>query len=529
MMKHLINILVVFFLIQGGFEAMAQRPVPAVNQQLLQKSTNTDPKISPASLEKFLAKERLSATDAAALKKFYADRDFRFAWLTKDGLGEHVQSFWKRYEGYMSYTRDSSFYNLKLHETIKVLASQDNYKSTPADTIIELSLTHHFYTFIQRVYSGKIDPINFQWHIPRKKVAVLSLLGDFLLNPNDDLDWLPVSQQYLKMREKLVELQTRQQQEKQESLFLADQKLIRPGDTSSMIIAIKRRLLLTGDMVVEDNSPAYTENAVAAVLNFQRRHGLAGDGIIGPQVIKSLNIPLNKRIEQLMINMERVRWVPAQKPGTSVWVNIPDYKLYVLENNVEVLSMGIIVGQAANRTVIFSDEVQYVVFSPYWNVPESIVKNEIVPAMSRNQSYLADHQMEIVNTRNGLPVVRQKPGSRNALGRVKFIFPNVYNIYLHDTPQKSFFERSDRALSHGCIRLSKPMELAKYFLKNDPSWTDDKIRSAMATDQEKWVKLSKSVPIYIGYFTAWVDVEGQLHFREDIYGHDKRVADQLFN
>jgi murein L,D-transpeptidase YcbB/YkuD len=190
--------------------------------------------------------------------------------------------------------------------------------------------------------------------------------------------------------------------------------------------------------------------------------------------------------------------------------------------------MDIVVGKEANRTVIFSDELKYVVFSPYWNIPRSIVRNEIVPAMNRSSSYLSRNNMEITGNSNGLPVIRQKPGKGNALGKVKFIFPNQYNIYFHDTPAKTLFSRQKRAFSHGCIRLEQPFELAKYLLRNDNEWTDNKIQTAMNQSSEKWVELEKPVPVFIVYFTSWVDQEGLLHFREDIYGHDKRMERHLF-
>jgi murein L,D-transpeptidase YcbB/YkuD len=168
--------------------------------------------------------------------------------------------------------------------------------------------------------------------------------------------------------------------------------------------------------------------------------------------------------------------------------------------------------------------MKQIVFSPYWNIPESIVKNEILPAMKRNRAYLRNHQMEIVGTQNGLPQIRQKPGPKNSLGKVKFLFPNKYNIYFHDTPAKALFSRNKRAFSHGCIRLSRPFELAKYLLKDMPGWTDAAIHSAMNAGSEKWVSLKQPVPISISYYTAWVDSSGDVHFRDDIYGKDRNLV-----
>jgi murein L,D-transpeptidase YcbB/YkuD len=177
----------------------------------------------------------------------------------------------------------------------------------------------------------------------------------------------------------------------------------------------------------------------------------------------------------------------------------------------------------AHNTVIFNGNLKYVVFSPYWNVPPSIIQKEVVPGIKRNKNYLANHNME---WNSG--AVRQKPGPRNSLGLVKFLFPNSYNIYLHDTPSKSLFSESTRAFSHGCIRLAEPKRLAEYLLRNDPGWNEASITKAMNSGKEKYVALKQTIPVFIGYFTAWVDRDGKLNFRDDIYGHDKEMAEHLF-
>jgi murein L,D-transpeptidase YcbB/YkuD len=200
----------------------------------------------------------------------------------------------------------------------------------------------------------------------------------------------------------------------------------------------------------------------------------------------------------------------------------------VFASDTEALTIKIVVGRAANHTVIFSDQLKYIVFSPYWNVPRSITRNEILPAMKRSKNYLERNNMEITGYSDGIPVIRQKPGRGNALGRVKFIFPNSYNIYFHDTPAKSLFESQSRAFSHGCIRLQKPSELAEFLLRDDPAWTKKRIDDAMSRKSELWVTLREPIPVYIAYFTSWVDETGNLNFRDDIYGHDSRMAQHLF-
>ncbi|HEY0730828.1 MAG TPA: L,D-transpeptidase family protein, partial [Chitinophagaceae bacterium] len=245
------------------------------------------------------------------------------------------------------------------------------------------------------------------------------------------------------------------------------------------------------------------------------------------QLIKELNVPVEKRIEQLLVNMERVKEMPVESGGTRLVANIPEFKLHVYEGDRHVFDMAIVVGTQGNKTVVFNDVMQHIVFSPYWNVPQSIVKNEILPAMRKNRGYLSRNGYEQTGTENGLPVIRQKPGAKNALGKVKFLFPNSHNIYFHDTPAKSLFEMRKRAFSHGCIRLSEPKKLAEYLLRNDPEWTSAKIDKAMNAGKESWVKLNEPVAVAITYFTAWVDKQGVLNFREDIYGHDKQLAKRV--
>jgi murein L,D-transpeptidase YcbB/YkuD len=241
--------------------------------------------------------------------------------------------------------------------------------------------------------------------------------------------------------------------------------------------------------------------------------------------------------------MERLRWMPDQPMGDFLFVNIPAYKLYVHEQGRVAWSMDVVVGREATRTVIFSDSLSQVVFAPYWNVPQSIIRNEILPAVKRDPRYLDRKNMEVVRGgkvvpsqridwkrySSGVPfVIRQRPGGANALGRVKFLFPNAYSIYLHDTPSKGKFKEDQRAFSHGCIRLSEPMRLANYLLRGDTAWTEARIERAASATQEITVPVKPAVPVIIGYFTVWADSAGVVNFRDDIYGHDARLGRELF-
>jgi murein L,D-transpeptidase YcbB/YkuD len=211
-----------------------------------------------------------------------------------------------------------------------------------------------------------------------------------------------------------------------------------------------------------------------------------------------------------------------------ILVNIPEFVLHVYEGNKKAFDMNVVVGKEGHNTMMFNGDLNQVVFSPYWNVPPSIVKDEILPAVNRNPGYLASQNMEQVGMEGDLPRIRQLPGPKNSLGRVKFLFPNSFNIYFHDTPAKSLFEKDKRAYSHGCIRLSDPGKMANYLLRDNPEWTPERIEEAMNSGTEKYVKLKKAVPVIITYYTAWVDESGRLNFRDDIYSHDASLAQKMF-
>jgi murein L,D-transpeptidase YcbB/YkuD len=203
----------------------------------------------------------------------------------------------------------------------------------------------------------------------------------------------------------------------------------------------------------------------------------------------------------------------------SIVVNIPSFTLTYFKEGKPVLVSRVVVGKSMNKTAVFSGQMNQIVFSPYWNVPPSILRKEILPAIAKNSNYLAKNEMEWVGNR-----VRQRPGPQNALGKIKFVFPNSHLIYMHDTPSKNLFNEEQRAFSHGCIRVARPRNLAIEILKDDKNWTIEKIDDAMDSGVEKAYNLKTRIPVYIGYFTAWVDREGQIHFYEDIYGHDERLS-----
>jgi murein L,D-transpeptidase YcbB/YkuD len=325
-------------------------------------------------------------------------------------------------------------------------------------------------------------------------------------------------------------------------------KTVAPGDVYAGVSQLAQRLELLGDLPqtpsVNPNSRIYTGALVDGVKLFQDRHGMTADGKLGKETIRQLNVPLSFRVQQLDDAMERWRWLPPSFPQPPVVVNVPEFVLRVFTADHKVaLRMNVVVGKAVrHQTPVFAKDMQYIVFRPYWNVPTSILRSEIVPAVVKNRNYIANKNFEVV-TYSGTVVtsgpinddvlaqlraaklmVRQKPGPDNALGLVKFMFPNEHSVYLHSTPAQSLFSQSRRDFSHGCIRVQKPAELAATLLRNQPPWTLEKVQAAMQTGPDnQQVNLKVPIPVLILYITAVVEEDGSVHFFDDIYGHDKSL------
>jgi L,D-transpeptidase YcbB len=329
-------------------------------------------------------------------------------------------------------------------------------------------------------------------------------------------------------------------------------KPIDPGQLYSGVPRLARLLRLVGDLPPDASWPEDTQSyagpLVDAVKRFQRRHGLSEDGRLGPAVIKELNVPLVDRVRQLQLTLERWRWLPAEFSAPPIIVNIPDFHLRALDDNNEVaLDMRVVVGKALRtQTPVFSRDMTYVVLRPYWNVPSSILRSEILPAIKRDPGYLARKGYEVATYKGevvtagevsdevlrqlsaGKLMVRQRPGSRNALGLVKLMFPNEHNVYLHSTPAQSLFARSRRDFSHGCIRVEKPAQLAAWALRNNSGWTLARIQEGMQSGKDNvTVSLKKRVPVFVLYGTAVTYENGDVHFSNDIYGHDDSLAAAL--
>jgi L,D-transpeptidase YcbB len=319
---------------------------------------------------------------------------------------------------------------------------------------------------------------------------------------------------------------------------------IKPGQSSPQVLALARRLLASGDFTAEIPARTHTltyEPALQeAVKRFQRRHGLADDGVAGSSLAAELNVPVQNRLRQIELNMERWRWLPRNLGDEYILVNIPEMRLDVWERGTVPLSMRVVVGKPDTPTPIFNDVMTYIVFAPYWNVPTDIAANETLPSVVQDPGFLDKMNMAVVDAAGhevdpqsidlGSPDsyrFRQRPGTSNALGLVKFMFPNQFNVYLHDTPADTLFARVSRSLSHGCVRLEEPEKLAEYVLRDQHEWTRERITEAMHGADERTVKLKRPIPVYLGYWTSRVGADGAVQFRKDVYGIEGRLSAKL--
>jgi L,D-transpeptidase YcbB len=322
-------------------------------------------------------------------------------------------------------------------------------------------------------------------------------------------------------------------------------RTIAPGDTYAGTVQLAERLQLLGDLPQGGSFDSYSGALVEGVKHFQARHGLAADGKLDAATLRELNTPLGERVQQIDDALERWRWMPTEFQQPPVLVNIPEFRLRAYSDDHQLaLSMNVVVGKAApTQTPVFTDEIKFIVFRPYWNVPPGILRRTVIPGILKSSGYLARERFEVTDStgklvspnddlvaglRSGKYFVRQKPGPTNALGLIKFMFPNTYSVYLHSTPSTELFSRSRRDFSSGCIRLEKPAELASFLLRNQldgqQPWTLALVQQAMDSGKDnRQVNLAVKIPVLILYVTAVAEEDGTVHFFDDIYGHDKRL------
>lgn len=311
------------------------------------------------------------------------------------------------------------------------------------------------------------------------------------------------------------------------------------------VLQLRNRLTFTESVDLRnDSSDLFDDSLVFAVKKFQYRHGLNADGIVGEETLKALNVSVKERIQSIIINLERCRWLPRNLGDKYIMVNIPAFELEVISKSTLLLKMKVAIGRPFRKTPVFSSAMTYMVFNPYWTVPPTILYQDMIPEQIKNPNYLKSLKIEIVDDlgniidpnsidwtnyqKSGFPyTLRQEPGKNNAMGEVKFIFPNAYNVYMHDTNHPELFDLVDRAYSSGCIRLSKPIELANLILAEEENWTTDKVNEILKTNKNYTVVLTNPYPVHIQYWTAFVDENGILNFRKDIYERDYAIGKAL--
>ena len=317
---------------------------------------------------------------------------------------------------------------------------------------------------------------------------------------------------------------------------------LHPGDKDRRIPDLRQRLAAAGDLATTrpSLSPIFDNELEEAVRRFQQRHGLEDDGLVGRETLAELNVSVAERIRQIELNMERWRWIPHDMGDRHILVNIAGFYLQVIEKGWPVQEMQVVVGREYRRTPVFSASMTYLVLNPYWNLPFRIAVEDKLPLIQKDPAYLSENHIhvltgwerdaavvdpalidwQLLNRHNFTYRLRQDPGPHNALGRVKFMFPNHYAVYLHDTPQRELFERISRALSSGCIRLEKPRELALYLLADHPLGDPEQFDEALSKNHEQVVFLKTAMPTHLLYWTAWANRYGTVHFRRDIYDRD---------
>ena len=443
----------------------------------------------------------------------------------------------------------------KLQPALKL--KPDAYKElTLYDTALSISLLR----FLHDLHYGRVNPqgINFNLKLREKKLIDLPLLIKNSLEQKT-LAELPLSvepklKQYQKLKPALANY--RQLAANSPPFKLTLIETLHPGASHPQITELRRFLITVGDLAEEKTvastgkSTLYTSAIVTGVKKFQKRHGLNADGHIGKGSVAAFNIPLSQRVTQIELAMERLRWLPELSTGASIIVNIPAFQLWAFDTldqqDVNIVNMRVVVGNALKtQTPVLMAEMHFIDFMPYWNVPYSIIKNEILPKLIQNNNYLNKENMELVSVsrnadkptafnqetlnllREGKLRIRQRPGGKNALGKVKFIFPNKDDVYLHDTPSNSLFGKSRRDFSHGCVRVANPQKLAEFALKNQDNWNPETIKTAMDTPKNQRVILKKPIPVLFFYTTAFFDQYDNLEFYPDIYGHDATLLNAL--
>ncbi|MBC7915030.1 MAG: L,D-transpeptidase family protein [Pyrinomonadaceae bacterium] len=518
-------------------------------------STNPQPTLDSVFITQYMKSTPEFKEELDWAKKFYRERKFKLGWFKNHELVPQATKMFSVINKSNEEGLDPKDYQLfNLEEKLKELedAEKDTAKFNELEKQIDIALSATYFNWASDYYRGLVMPQEnkeVDWDVKKNKIKLHKALETMLGERKSKYDYAsfaPLHQDYANLKKALARY--RQIQKSGGWPVIPANASFTPGQPSTAALQLRIRLadFIPSNEKATADSTTYSPELVNAVKRFQALHGISPDGKIGPGTIKLMNVPVQNRIRQIIINMERWRWIPKSFEPSYLLVNIPEFKLHVIEKSKEVMTMKVIVGKEMNSTPIFSDKLEHVVLSPYWNIPPNILREEIAPKIMSDPGYLDRLNMEVV-TNKGNPVsaydvdwgqagsegfqyiVRKKPGPKNDLGDVKFIFPNVDNIYLHDTPHDELFSQSKRGFSHGCVRLEQPLKLAEYLLRNIPGWDNASIRRQISTGKERYISVKEKLPVYLVYFTAKADANGHVQFYDDLYGHDTKLASMYFS
>jgi len=467
------------------FDRIAEAALPEPENASTELRGYLDAQGSPA----FAAGDR-GAELWKVLQAFYGDRDYRPAWVQGDGLTPGAEALLRAIAG-----------------AGREGLSPDRYDPRMLGGPLDVAVTYAFLRYASDLVAGLVDPRGAAslWRVNTRTFDAAALLEEAVRGdaPVGILETVrPAHPQYAALADALVRY--RRIAASGGWPMLPAGTTMKPGRRTARAAALRARLQASGD----------------TLKGFQQRHGLRAHGVVDRATLDALNVPVEDRIRQIELNLERWRWQGWEPGGRTILVNVPTFRLHAYEDGHEALAMRVVTGTGDSQTPVFAEAMTHVVFSPHWDVPANILETEVLPAIRRDPGYLARMNMEMVRSRSGGVSVRQRPGPWNALGRVKFLFPNPFNVYLHGTPEGGLFARPRRAVSHGCVRLEKPEALARFALKGAAGWDDRRIARAMRSGREQLVALEAPVPLRIAYFTTWVDADGTVLFAPDVYRHD---------
>lgn len=477
--------------------------------------------------------------EAQKLYFLYGERHFEPIWLSQSADG--AITFSASAQQIIDLFRDAASEGLRPSDYLTPAIDLNRAKSGDPMTMaaLETAFSQATMRYANHIHNGRIDPQSVSVNLdiqpkPINEAALLERLAHSD-NPAAILGELePKHREFLALKAALANFD---QQQSASPERIKNGPVLRPGNSDPRVPALRVRFSLPGS-----SSSVYDDALVTAIEAFQEGQGLEVDGIIGPATLAALNGGEATRREDIIANMERWRWMPSDLGKFNVFVNIPEFRLWIDRDGKPEYTTRVVVGRSENQTPIFSDNIRHIVVNPYWNVPSSIIRNEIAPAVLRNPGYTDGHNMDLLY--NGNPIspwsvdwsqvsssnfpfrVRQRPGGANALGQIKFLFPNKHDVYLHDTPSKSLFSRSSRAFSHGCVRVQNPMEFADALMANEPNISRASLES-MIGPKERWVNPEHQIPVHLAYFTLRVDEDGTIHSYGDIYGHNEKLIQAM--